>query len=114
MIDELARLLPSFPGAKNRTRCFAHIINLVVKRILILFDDNSDHAVANTEKRLRAMVGDVDFGDDGISDEDRDVVPIDDELDEICEDDDIEAVRAVILPVRAVIAKVSRRVMPKQ
>ena len=31
MITELERLLPNFGGAKFRVRCFAHVLNLVVK-----------------------------------------------------------------------------------
>src|SRR5258706_15650722 len=38
MIDALAELLITFPGAANRTRCFTHILNLVVKVILRQFD----------------------------------------------------------------------------
>jgi len=38
MIDALAELIVAFPGAMNRTRCFTHILNLVVKAILHQFD----------------------------------------------------------------------------
>jgi hypothetical protein len=38
MIDVLAELVVAFPGAANRTRCFAHILNLVIKVILRQFD----------------------------------------------------------------------------
>jgi hypothetical protein len=38
MIEELSILLDEFPGAKNRTRCFTHILNLVAKCILKQFD----------------------------------------------------------------------------
>jgi hypothetical protein len=38
MIDALAGLVAAFPGAANRTRCFTHILNLVVKVILRQFD----------------------------------------------------------------------------
>jgi len=34
MIAELENLLDEFPGAANQTRCFTHILNLVVKSIL--------------------------------------------------------------------------------
>jgi hypothetical protein len=109
MIDELRNLIPGFPGAKNRTRCFAHIINLVVKRILILFDNDSDDAVANTEKRLQEMNIDINFEDLDSSDNDSPIsVSVGEELEEICDQDDFEAVREAILPVRAVIAKVSQ------
>jgi len=38
MIDALAELIVTFPGAVNRTRCFTHILNLVMKAILHQFD----------------------------------------------------------------------------
>lgn len=38
MIEELAVLLENFPGAANQTRCFLHILNLVVKSIIKQFD----------------------------------------------------------------------------
>lgn len=37
MIDELEKILPAFSSV-NRTRCFAHILNLIAKSILRLFD----------------------------------------------------------------------------
>ena len=38
MIKELRNLLDNFPGTVNQTRCFIHILNLVVKSILAQFD----------------------------------------------------------------------------
>jgi hypothetical protein len=38
MIEELGVLLDDFPGAANQTRCFLHILNLVVKSIIKQFD----------------------------------------------------------------------------
>jgi hypothetical protein len=38
MIDKMEYLLTDFPGATNRTQCFAHILNLVVKTIMKCFD----------------------------------------------------------------------------
>ena len=38
MIDELAKLVDEFPGARNCTRCFTHILNLIAKCILKQFD----------------------------------------------------------------------------
>src|SRR5271155_6012938 len=38
MIQELSDLRENFPGATNQTRCFTHILNLVVKSILKQFD----------------------------------------------------------------------------
>lgn len=38
MIEELSNLLESFPGAANQTRCFTHVLNLVVKSVIRQFD----------------------------------------------------------------------------
>ena len=38
MITHLATILEAFPGSTNRTRCFAHILNLVAKSIIQQFD----------------------------------------------------------------------------
>ena len=38
MINHLSEILTDFPGSPNRTRCFAHILNLVAKCIMKQFD----------------------------------------------------------------------------
>ncbi|KAK0437302.1 uncharacterized protein EV420DRAFT_1222563, partial [Desarmillaria tabescens] len=38
MIDVLAENIPAFPGEQHRTRCFAHVINLVAKSLLNQFE----------------------------------------------------------------------------
>lgn len=38
MVARLAEVLPAFDGEASRVRCFAHIINLVVKSILQVFE----------------------------------------------------------------------------
>jgi hypothetical protein len=38
MIEELGDLVDAFPGEANRTRCFAHIINLIAKSVIKQFD----------------------------------------------------------------------------
>ncbi|TDL29000.1 hypothetical protein BD410DRAFT_702115, partial [Rickenella mellea] len=38
MTTELADLIDAFPGDANRTRCFAHILNLVAKSVIRQFD----------------------------------------------------------------------------
>lgn len=38
MIDRLVDGIPSFGGLRSRKRCFAHIVNLVAKSLLRLFD----------------------------------------------------------------------------
>ena len=38
MVEELAKRVMEFPRQANRTRCFAHIMNLVAKSLLKQFD----------------------------------------------------------------------------
>jgi hypothetical protein len=47
MIEHLATLIDTFPGAANQTRCFTHILNLVAKSVLRQF------------KALKAKEGDI-------------------------------------------------------
>lgn len=42
MIEHLENILTEFPGSANRTRCFAHILNLVAKGIMKQFDAPKD------------------------------------------------------------------------
>ncbi|KIL55208.1 hypothetical protein M378DRAFT_201116 [Amanita muscaria Koide BX008] len=71
MIEELPALLTEFAGQTSRTRCFAHIINLVAKSIISQFDlpknkkhSNDEHAVNHLEEDLQdleSLAGDIDF-----------------------------------------------------
>ena len=64
MIDILADLIPGFPGAANHTRCFAHVLNLVVKSILKQFDvpkNRTDIVVSEAEQELLMLSGDLDI-----------------------------------------------------
>ncbi|KAG2088934.1 uncharacterized protein F5147DRAFT_561336, partial [Suillus discolor] len=38
LTTELAKCMDSFGGALSRTRCFLHIVNLIAKSIIKLFD----------------------------------------------------------------------------
>ena len=79
MIDHLANIVPEFPGAANRTRCFSHILNLVVKCIMKQFDapkgqkKNFEAALEGFTDELEDDAGDEDDCDlmdaDGFSDE---------------------------------------------
>ena len=66
MIDKLAELLKHFPGAANRTRCFAHILNLVAKSVIRQFDvakGEADGALSSAEKALQDLADGVDLED---------------------------------------------------
>lgn len=72
MVDELERCLPAFSSV-NRTRCFTHILNLIAKSILKLFD----------VKKKKGKEKNSDKGGDGDDSGDND-----DEQDEEQEQDD--------------------------
>ena len=48
MVEHLSNIIPTFPGAANRARCTAHIVNLVAKVILRQFD--ATHARKKTKQ----------------------------------------------------------------
>ena len=70
MVDSLATIIAGFPGEANRSRCLAHIVNLVVKIILRQFD--------LTKKKVKK---DVPVDKDSIADEDQCEFPGDDSED---------------------------------
>jgi len=79
MIDALGELIVAFPGAANRTRCFTHILNLVVKVILRQFDVPKAKAGEVLDVASQALVdlaGDIEMEeaamDEGGNDEDAD------------------------------------------
>jgi hypothetical protein len=55
MIAELATELEGFHGTVSWTRCFAHIINLVSKRILLLFNNDTKESIEKAEKSLQKL-----------------------------------------------------------
>jgi hypothetical protein len=63
MIEELAIQLDDFPGSASRVRCFAHILNLVVKSIMRQFDvpDKKMGDIADEATReLHRLAGDIE------------------------------------------------------
>ena len=64
MIDALSELIVAFPGAANRTRCFTHILNLVVKVILCQFNvpkAKANEALDVASQALADLAGDIDL-----------------------------------------------------
>ena len=79
MIDTLAELVVAFPGAANRTRCFTHILNLVIKVMLRQFDvpkAKAGEALDVASQALADLAGDIEMEeaamDPGGDDEDSD------------------------------------------
>ena len=63
MIEELAKCVTGFPGQANRTRCFAHIINLVVKSLLKQFDilkNNAGPTLSATQQELEELAEELE------------------------------------------------------
>ena len=121
MIEHLAVLIETFPGAPNQTRCFAHILNLVAKSVLRQFEaPKKGKAVDGKELAdVDEIEGDdnrasdsgtidddeCDDVDDEITDDDEDGLP--DELDELSEDE-LLSVKSSVKPVQLVLTKVSQ------
>ena len=116
MIRELAKRLVKFRGDANRTRCFAHIINLVVKSILKQFDVPSkqlNKVLDDAERELESLEEDLDVEEalmveDLEDDEDKkddDVEGLVDKQECLDEEDYVE-LRKRVMPVRTMLTKV--------
>jgi hypothetical protein len=120
MIDHMAEVIESFPGEDNRVRCFNHIINLVAKSLLKLFEVSKkkrgvEGEVDDAEAALRELAADLDLedmemqrdafaagGDVGIDDDD-------DIVDEIAtmSEEEVTEFRKAVLPITKALVKVS-------
>jgi hypothetical protein len=70
MIKELADLVNEFPGPANQTRCFTHILNLVIKSILWQFDlpnPKSGKSLDDKSKELLSLAGNIEDEEDIVS-----------------------------------------------
>ncbi len=124
MINELATLLNNFPGSTNLTRCFSHILNLVVKSILQQFDVRhvskvKRHKVVDKateellkladnikEEKWRTICHDLARGENGDDIEDDDVEEWVDERD-LMGEEELEELDGALQPVRFLLTKVS-------
>ena len=64
MISELELTLPDFPGEANWMQCFNHIINLVAKSMLRLFDvpkKRANQVLNDADRRLHELAEDLDL-----------------------------------------------------
>ena len=125
MIEELADLLNSFPGAANQTRCFTHVLNLVAKSIIKQFDvpkAQADRTLDEAAEALATLAVDLDMeeaisrttqddnepddserGDDNIEG----WVDLRDELSE----EDKKVLDEILRPIRLVLVKVSHHLV---
>jgi len=114
MIKELAELLDDFPGPANHTRCFTHVLNLVVKSIIRQFDLPSSEGDNEVTKELLSLAGDIDIEEDvlaGVDEEDG----VDGESDntegwiderEMMSEEELDELNDSIAPVRLLLTKV--------
>jgi hypothetical protein len=120
MIDHMAEVIEGFPGEENCVRCFNHIINLVAKSLLRLFEVSKkkrgvEAEVNEAEAALCELAGDLDLedmemqrdtfaagGDVGADDED-------DVVDEIAtmSEEEAKQFRKAVLPIMKALLKVS-------
>jgi hypothetical protein len=123
MIEELSHLIDDFPGPANQTRCFLHILNLVVKSIIRQFDlpkskkttdsDDDDDDMNEATEELLKLAGDIDLeegitanaGDEGDATEDDNDEGWVNEHEEMTEEELLELAESV-QPVRLLLTKV--------
>lgn len=107
MIDELTELLDDFQRQANRSRCFDHIVNLVVKSLLWQFDvikAKVDDALDEAECALLELAEGLEmYGDDEGEDNVNGLV---DEREQLLENK-LEELRESVQPVKLVLVKVS-------
>jgi hypothetical protein len=123
MIAELASLLIDFPGPANQTRCFTHILNLVVKSVIHQFDlpkSKGDKILDDAAKELLSLAGNIEFeedelarrdGKEGEEDEDDNIEGWIDER-TLMTDVELEELDESVEPVRLLLTKVSYYPIP--
>ena len=72
MIEHLATLIESFPGAANQTWCFMHILNLVAKSILRQFEapkSKGGKVLDDAARELATIFDDLEDDDVDLNDD---------------------------------------------
>jgi hypothetical protein len=117
MVAELAELLNDFPGESNQTRCFLHILNLVVKSIIKQFDlpkAKSTALLDEATKELLELAGDLALEEAKSRDEEGKDDDEDDNEDgwvderELMSEWEKEELDESVQPLRLLLTKVSR------
>ena len=125
MIEHLSTLIEYIPGAANQTRCFAHILNLVVKSVLSQFDtpkkvaggdsrdlENASDALAALAQELEGTEAQADDDSEEVDDEDE-MGGEDDGDDDLHDERDgmseaeVEELEASLVPVKLMLTKAS-------
>lgn len=124
MIEELAILIDDFAGAANQTRCFLHVLNLVVKSIIKQFDlpaskktsdneDDDENYMVEATNELLKLAREIEReeeitasrGDEEDATEDDNVEGWVDEREEMT-DAELLKLEASVKPVRLLLSKV--------
>ena len=113
MMDELANLLEDFPGRANQTRCFTHVLNLVVKSIIKQFDLPKAWTLDEAADELWNLAGDIELeeellaadGEEGEEGEDDNTEGWIDEREEMTAAE-LEALDACVHPIKLLLTKV--------
>jgi hypothetical protein len=114
MIDKLEEFLTDFPGATNRTRCFAHILNLVVKTIMKCFDvakdtgsnaDDSDNEEFDVnESYMKDFMKDLETGENMEDMEDNNEGWVNEE--EFLDPEELKELKVSIMLIQGLLVKV--------
>jgi hypothetical protein len=115
MIEELANLLDDFPGPANQTRCFTHVLNLVVKSIIRQFDapkSKKDRNLKEATNELLTFADNLDFEDEeltGRDDEEEEDDNVEGWIDErlLMTEQEVEKLDESVAPLRLLLTKVS-------
>ena len=119
MIIELAKLIPNYAGKESHIRCFLHILNLVAKTVIKLFDPPKGKTgeggpnVSETEGLLEKLAAGIELEEEATraaqnvdAAEDDDVETIGDDIELLSEEEKAE-LNEGIMPVRLAIVKAS-------
>ena len=115
MIAEIANLLEDYPGPANQTRCFTHVLNLVVKSIIRQFDlpnSKGRTPLGTAARELQTLAGNIELEGDEYGDEEDGEGAEDDNIegwiDErvLMTEEELDKLDESVLPVRLLLTKV--------
>lgn len=117
MITELAKPLDLFPGPKNQTRCFTHVLNLIVKSVIRQFDvpkAKQNETLNNRIQQLQVLAADIDLEEEStrngveIGSDENEEDNVDGWIDERekMSADNVEMLDESVQPVRFMLVKV--------
>jgi len=106
MIEHLSNTLKDFPGPANQTCCFVHMVNLIAKLILKLFDIRKRKDLQAFNKVAHALADSVDRQEEAVPDNEEK------EDEENKEEEDNNEFNMCLEPIRSMLLKVCLCVRP--